>query len=95
MRKTEKIGRFILELRRRNEKNFSIPVKITLDCCLSVKANNQDEAYEVADDTMYWAYQNGAPEQHKDLSILDCEIAVDGENVDLDEWRDPSDTNES
>lgn len=38
-------------------KEFSIPVKITLDCCLSVKANNQDEAYEVADDTMYWAYQ--------------------------------------
>lgn len=35
-------------------KEFSIPVKITLDCCLSVKANNQDEAYEVADDTMYW-----------------------------------------
>ena len=34
-------------------KEFSIPVKITLDCCLSVKANNQDEAYEVADDTMY------------------------------------------
>lgn len=52
-------------------KEFSIPVKITLDCCLSVKANNQDEAYEVADDTMYWTYQNGAPEQHKDLSILD------------------------
>lgn len=49
-------------------KEFSIPVKITLD---------------------------GAPEQHKDLSILDCEIAVDGEDIDLDEWRDPSDTNES
>ena len=48
-------------------KEFSIPVKITLDCYLSVKANNQDEAYEIADDTMYWAYQNGAPEQHKDL----------------------------
>lgn len=30
-----------------------IPVKITLDCYLSVKANNEDEAYEVADDTMY------------------------------------------
>lgn len=26
-------------------KEFSIPVKITLDCYLSVKANNQDEAY--------------------------------------------------
>ena len=52
-------------------KEFSIPVKITLDCCLSVKANNQDEAYEVADDTMYWAYQNGAPEQHKDLEAVD------------------------
>ena len=50
------------------------------------------EVYEVADDTMYWAYQNGAPEKHKDLSILDCEIAVDGEDIDLDEWRDPSDT---
>ena len=36
-------------------KEFSIPVKITLDCYLSVKANNQDEAYEVADDTMHWA----------------------------------------
>lgn len=30
--------------------------------------------------------------QEKDLSILDCEIAVDGEDIDLDEWRDPSDT---
>ena len=50
-------------------KEFSIPVKITLDCYLSVKANNQDEAYEVADDTMYWAYQNGAPEQHKDTYL--------------------------
>ena len=57
-------------------KEFSIPIKITLNCSLSVEANNQDEAYEVADDTMYWAYQNGAPEQHKDLSILDCEIAL-------------------
>lgn len=37
-------------------KEFSIPVKITLDCYLSVKASNQDEAYEIADDTMYWAY---------------------------------------
>ena len=73
-------------------KEFNIPVKITLDCYLSVKADNQDEAYEVADDTMYWAYQSGAPEQHKGLSILGCEIAVDGEDIDLDEWRDPPDT---
>ena len=71
-------------------KEFSIPVKITLDCCLSVKANNRDEAYANADDIMYWAYQNGAPEQHKDLSILDCDISVDGEDIDLDEYRDPS-----
>ena len=76
-------------------KEFSIPVKITLYCGLSVKANDQDEAYEVADDTMYWAYQNGAPEQHKDLSILGCEIAVDGKDLDLDEYRDPSDTDEN
>lgn len=76
-------------------KEFSIPVKITLDCYLSVKANNEDEAYEVADDTMYWAYQNGAPEQHKDLSILGCEIEVDGEAIDLDKYRYPSDTDKS
>ena len=73
-------------------KEFNIPVKITLDCSLSVEANNQDEAYEVADDTMYWAYQNGAPEQHKDLSILGCEIEVDGVELNLDEYRDPSGT---
>ena len=73
-------------------KEFSVPVKITLDCYLSVKASSQDEAYEIADDTMYWAYQNGAPEQHKDLSILGCEIAVDGEEIDLDEYSDPSDS---
>ena len=53
-----------------------------------MQANNQDGAYEIADNTMYWAYQNGAPEQHKDLSILDCEIAVDGEDIDLDKYRD-------
>lgn len=76
-------------------KEFSVQIEITLGCRLSVKANNQDEAYEVADDTMYWAYQNGSPEQHKDLSILDCSIAVDGECIDLDEWRDPSDTDKS
>lgn len=70
-------------------KEFSIPIKITLNCSLSVQANNKDEAYEVADNTMYWAYQNGAPEQHKDLSILDCDISVDGEAIDLDEYRDP------
>ena len=76
-------------------REFSIPVKITLDCYLSVKASNKYEAYEIADDTMYWAYQNGAPEQHKDLSILGCEIAVDSEYIDLDKWRDPSDTDEN
>ena len=76
-------------------KEFNIPVKITLDCYLSVKANNRDEAYEVADDTMYWAYQNGSPEQHRDLSIIGCEIAVCGEYIDLDNWRDPFDTDKS
>ena len=76
-------------------KEFMIPVKITLNCYLSVKGYTEDEAYEGADDTLYWADQNGAPEQHKDLSILGCEIAVDGEDIDLDEWRDPSDTDEN
>ena len=73
-------------------KEFNIPVQIMLNCSLSVQARNQDEAYEIADSTMYWAYQNGAPEQHKDLSILGCEIEVDGVELDLDKWRDPSDT---
>ena len=76
-------------------KDSSIPVKITLSCSLPVQASNQDEAYEIADDTMYWAYQNGAPEQHKDLSILGCEIEVDGEAIDLDKYRYPLDTGKS
>lgn len=73
-------------------KEFNIPVEITLNCSLPVQASNQDEAYEIADDTMYWAYQDGAPEQHKDLSILGCEIEVDGVELNLDEYRDPSGT---
>lgn len=73
-------------------KEFNIPVKITLNCFLSVQAISQDKAYEIADDTMYWAYQDGAPEQHKDLSILGCEIEVDGVELNLDEYRDPSGT---
>ena len=73
-------------------KEFNIPVQIMLNCSLSVQARNQDEAYEIADDTMYWACQNGPPEQHEDLSILGCEIEVDGVELNVDEYRDPSDT---
>ena len=76
-------------------KEFSIPVRITLDCCLSVKANNQDEAYEVADDTVYWACQNGALIQQKDLSILDYAAMLRGKYIDFGEWRDPLDTGKS
>lgn len=76
-------------------KEFSIPVKITLDCYLSVKANNEDEAYEVADDAMYWAYQNGALIKHKDLSILDYSAMLKDKYIDFDEWRYPSDTGKS
>lgn len=36
-------------------KEFSIPVKITLDCYLSVKANNQDDTYEF----ITWFYNGG------------------------------------
>lgn len=68
-------------------KEFNVPITIKLTGVVAVEAENEDAAYEKADDTMYWAYQNGAPENHKAVSITDCEIAIDGEDIDLDEYR--------
>jgi hypothetical protein len=44
------------------------------------------------DEKIWYLDENGAPEQHKDLSILGCEIEVDGVELNLDEYRDPSGT---
>lgn len=68
-------------------KTFHVPITIKLMGTVSIEAEDEDSAYQKADDTMYWAYQSGAPENHKDVSISDCEIEVDGEELDLDEFR--------
>lgn len=68
-------------------KSFHVPIKITLTGSVTVEAEDQESAYKKADDTMYWAYQAGAPEQHNSVSIMDCEIEVEGETLDLDAYR--------
>lgn len=68
-------------------KTFHIPVKITLDCSFTIEAEDIESASKKADDAMYWAYQSGAPEEHENISINDCEIEVDGEVLDLLEAR--------
>ena len=71
-------------------KQFHIAIKIKLDGVVSVMADSQEEAYDLADKTMFWAYQNGEPAAHKVVSITDCEIEVDCEELDLvnDKWGD-------
>lgn len=68
-------------------KTFNISIKIINRGVVQVEANDMDEALKKADDKMYWAYQGGDPSSHKDVSITDCEIEVDGEELDLDEFR--------
>lgn len=68
-------------------KQFNVPIKIKLSGVVTVEAEDQEAAFKKADDTMYWAYQAGAPESHKAVSITDCEIEVEGEELDLDEFR--------
>lgn len=68
-------------------KTFHIPIEITLTGSIYIEAEDIDAAYKKADETMYWAYQNGAPENHAAVSIMDCSIEVDGEELDLDTQR--------
>ena len=68
-------------------KSFHVPIKITLTGSVTVEAKDQEAAFKKADDTMYWAYQAGAPEQHKAVSIMDYAIEVEGEELDLDAYR--------
>lgn len=70
-------------------KKFDISVEIKLMGTLTVEAEDQEAAFKKADDTMYWAYQAGSPEKHKDFSITGCEIEVEGDELDLDEYREP------
>ena len=69
-------------------KEFHVPITIKLMGSISIEADDLDEAYKLADDKLYWAYQAGAPEQHRDVSISDCELYVDGEEIDIFENRD-------
>ena len=71
-------------------KQFNIPIKIELSGSVSVIADSEEAAYDQADKIMFWAYQNGDPATHKDVSITDCEIEIDGEELDLDndKWGD-------
>lgn len=65
-------------------KQFNIPIEIHLSGSVGVMADSEHEAYDLAEKTMFWAYQNGDPAAHKDVNILDCEIEVEGEELDLD-----------
>ncbi|QEX10946.1 hypothetical protein F6X56_15085 [Rhodococcus erythropolis] len=69
-------------------KTYHVPIAVKLMGVVSVEAEDQEEAYKKAEDTMFWANQRGAPEQHKAVSITDCEIEVDGEELDLFKERD-------
>lgn len=69
-------------------KQFNIPIKITNTGVVAVMAETEDEAYRLADDKIYWAYQSGMIESNKDVSITEVEVNIDGEELDLDEFRD-------
>lgn len=64
-------------------KEFHVPITIKLMGVISVEADNLDDAYKLADDKLYWAYQAGAPEQSRDVSITDCELYIDDEEIDV------------
>ena len=68
-------------------KTFHVQTTIKLIGDTSVEAENMEEAVKKAEDIMYWAYQNGAPENHNTFSVGDCEISVDGYDIDLLEYR--------
>lgn len=68
-------------------KTFHVPIEITNRGTVSVEAENQDEAYKKADDLVFWAYQGGMIENNKNVSITDVEVEIDGEELDLDEYR--------
>lgn len=70
-------------------KTFDISVEIKLRGTIAVEAETQKEAFEKADSIMYWAYQAGDPAKHKAVSITDCEIEVEGNELDLDAYREP------
>lgn len=70
-------------------KTFDVSIEIKLRGTVAVEAETQEEAFEKADTTMYWAYQAGAPEKHKAVNITDCEIEVEGDELDLDAYREP------
>ena len=55
-------------------KTFHVATTIKLIGTVSVEAENMEDAVQKADDTIFWAYQAGAPENHNSFSISDCEI---------------------
>lgn len=71
-------------------KQFHIPIKITNSGTVSIVADNEEAAYDLADKTIFWAYQSGMIESHRDVSITDVDVEVDGEYLDLDtdKWGD-------
>lgn len=71
-------------------KQFHVPIEITVLGSVCVEAEDQEAAYDIADKTMFWAYQAGDPAAHKDVSITYCQIKVEDEELDLynDKWED-------
>lgn len=71
-------------------KQFNIPIKITNSGTVSVMADSEETAYNLADKTIFWAYQSGAIESHHAVSITDVQVEVEGEDLDLDtdKWGD-------
>lgn len=70
-------------------KTFDVSIEIKLRGTVAVEAETQEEAFEKADTTMYWAYQAGDPAKNKAVSITDCEIEVEGDELNLDTYREP------
>lgn len=73
---------------RSNEKDISRTDRCETDGCCVRRGGRPGRGLQKAEDTMFWANQRGAPEQHKAVSITDCEIEVDGEELDLFKERD-------
>lgn len=71
---------------------FDVSIEIKLRGSVSVEAETQDKAFEKADSKMYWAYAAGDPASHKDVNITDCEIEVEGDELDLNAYREPEES---
>jgi len=68
-------------------KTFNVPIKVISKGTIPVEAETYEEAVAKADDKAFWLYQAGAQTTSRELDFDGCEIEVDGDEIDLDSYR--------